>query len=135
MTNEIEDAEGLFKDMTIEELTEALTDMEKAIEELGSAFTYASIGTADLPEALSLALEETFPAWSRHNPVFLGTRGTHVQIRQLHWPERLLARLLAASMSERLSDRVSDFLYWRLMVVADRVFNYYDKRHYGPDEV
>ncbi|MHC4413204.1 MAG: hypothetical protein ACYSW6_09615 [Planctomycetota bacterium] len=142
MANETEDNETedneiqgyiALENMSIDELASALADMEKAIEDLGSAFTYASIGTTHLPEALALAVEETFPAWSRHNPVFLGTSGTSVKIRELHWPERLLARLLAASMSERVPDGLSEFLYWHLMNISERVFKYYDKRHYGED--
>lgn len=143
MTNEIGDEDpvesfGLddqtIQGMSIDELSSALADLEKSLEELGSAFTYASIGTGHLPEALSLAMEQTFPAWSRHNPVFLGSKGIGVQIRKLHWPERLLARLLAACLSRRVPDRISDFLYWRLMNVSEHVFSYYDKRHYGEDE-
>ena len=144
MTNEIDETEDPVESfelddrdiegMTLDELSEALADMEKALEDLGNTFVYASIGVGDLPEVLNLALEQTFPTWSRHNPVFFGSKGTSVQIRPLYWPERLLARLLAASMSERVPDRVSDFLYWRLMFASERVFKYYDKRHYGDDE-
>lgn len=119
--------------MSIDELAESLEVLERTIKELGLTASYASASVVDMSKELNAAMEETFPAWSLDYPVAFVARDDNVFIRNLRWPERLLARLLDASLSERLPEPVSEWLYIAIWRITERVFDFYDKREHGED--